>query len=188
MRLYITKLKYKNFYSVFIDNSGYICKNIRGVDKSLHPFLIGRRDKIYYLDAWSNIIGLKDSFKIVCNVVSDRGKVLFLGGDISFASVLLCLSDLKSFNIMISPWDFSQIRSKLNLDLIVIHEADNISILESESKFAPYIVVNGKNIRGVSYPFNICLENPILANWYLYTLINSCRKGFYLRNKNYNEV
>ncbi|CAL8412634.1 unnamed protein product [Dictyota dichotoma] len=188
MRLKVNKLKYNNFYSVFVNNLGYVGPNSRCIDKSLYPFLIGHRNKVCYLDIWANLGGLKDSFKVLCNVVSNRGKILLVGGDISFVSLLLCLSSLEGFNIVVSPWDFSQIRNKLYLDLIVIHEVDKASIAESEGKFVPHIVVNGLNIKSVPYPCNVSLSNSTISNWYLYALINSCRKGFYTRNKNFNEI
>lgn len=68
-------------------------------------------------------------------------------------------------------WDFPQIRNKFHLDMILVHEVKNMSMLESESKFAPYIVVNGTNARGAQYPCNVSLSNPIMANWCLYALI-----------------
>jgi len=188
MRLYSNKLKYKNFCSVFIENSGYIGPKVECVDKSLYPFLLGHRDKICYLDIYANLGGLGDSFRVVCDIVSDRGKMLLVGGDLCFVSVLLCLSNLESFNIVVTPWDFLQVRNKLHLDLVLVHEVDNVSVLESESKYSPYIVVNGTTVKGVPYPCNISLRNSIVSNWYLYSLVNSCRKGVYLRSKNLNEI
>lgn len=188
MRLYINKLKYKNFFFVFVNNLGYVGPEVNRIDKSLYPFLVGYRNKICYLDIWSNLGGLKDSFRVVCNVVSNKGKVLLVGGDISFVSILLCLSNLEEFNIVVTPWDFSQIRNKLHLDLILVHEVDKTSILESEGKFAPHILVNGRNVKSVSYPCNVSLNNSTMSNWYLYSLINSCRKGVYMRNKILNEI
>lgn len=185
MRVYSNKLKYKKFCFVFVSHSGYIGPSIGSIDKSLHPFLIGYRHKICYLDIWANLGGLKDSFKVVCDIVSDKGKVLFVGGDLSFVSILLCLNDS---NTVVTSWDFSQIRNKSYLDLVLIHEVDNTSLSESESKHGPYIAVNGVNVKGVPYPCNVSLSNSAMGNWYLYSLLNSCRKGLYLRNKNFNEI
>lgn len=188
MRLYNNKLKYKNVSSVFVGNLGYIGPDTGCIDKSLYPFLIGYRNKICYLDICVNLECLKNSFKVVCDIVSDRGNILLVGGDLCYVSVLLCLLRIEGFNIVVTPWDFSQIRNKLHLDLIVVHEVDCISRLESESKYSPYIVVNGTSIKGAPYPCNVSLSNPIMNNWYLYTLVNSCRRGLYFRNKKFNEI
>lgn len=185
MRVYNNKLKYKNFCSVFVGNSGYVGPNIGCIDKSLYPFLVGYRHKICYLDIWASLGGLKDSFEVLCGVISNRGKVLVAGGDLPFVSILLCLKDS---NVVVTSWDFSQIRNRLNLDLVLIHEVDNMSILESDSKYNPYIAVNGKHIKSVPYPCNISLKGPTISNWYLYSLLNSCRRGLYLRNKNFNAI
>lgn len=188
MRVSAKTFKYGRLYSFFIQNKAYLGPEVSSLDKSVYPFLLGKRQSVCYFDVSSGIIGLQCGLRVFSGVIAKRGKVLLVGGEVPFISPLLCLHVPSYLYLAICPWDFSQIRKKKNLDFLVLHEVEAEAISECESRTIPFMVVGGSNSRGATYPCNVNLNNSILSNWYLYAISGSCRRGLYLRNKKFNEI
>nr|YP_011008389.1 ribosomal protein S2 [Syringoderma abyssicola]WBP70360.1 ribosomal protein S2 [Syringoderma abyssicola] len=178
-----TQIKYKKFFPTFVSNKAYLGPCATLVDKSLHPFLLGKRGGFSYYDLQASFLGVKDSLDVLENVVIDRGKIFFVGGTLSFVSVLLCLPLSPESGVKVGPWDFSQITKTKGFDFMFLHEIDKKAILESQGKTIPFVGVGSTSVAGISYPFNLNVEESVLANWYLYAVINSCRRGMYRRVK-----
>lgn len=185
MRFYKKNTK---IFAFFLQHKAYLGPEISHVDKSLYSQLQGSRDKICYLNLSESLSCIKTGLKVLSGIVEKRGKVLFVGGDISFISLLLCLSAPSLSGLHISSSDFSRISSDKFLDFVIVHGGGASLLHECESCMAPYMIINSLNIKGVTYPCSIRFKNQYVTNWYLYSLANSCRKGFYNRAKKLNEI
>nr|YP_009672628.1 ribosomal protein S2 [Dictyopteris divaricata]QDB64113.1 ribosomal protein S2 [Dictyopteris divaricata] len=183
-------IKYNNILPFFVKNQGYLGPNMVSVDKSLYPLLMGKREGSVYFNLNINIVGIKNSLQVLEDIVVSGGKIFFVGGAITSIPVLLSLTlaQPEDLNIKISPWNFSKISNTKDLDLLILHEVENKSILESQSKTTPFIGVYCSTVKGVTYPINLNFENIMLSNWYLYSIVCSCRRGLYRRNKKINEI
>lgn len=175
--------KYKKTLSFFISNKAYLGPNFSILNKSIHPFIFGKRSKNSYYDLTINLMGIKNSLEILENVTVQRGTILCIGGDINVTSILLCLSSFPHSHVYVMAWDFSHIAKVSQFDLLLLHEVNSISQLESYNKMRPYVGINCFTTRDLSYLFNLNLQEQVLLNWYLYVLIYSFRKGLYFRKK-----
>lgn len=180
--------KYKKLFSTLLNSKGYLGPKIGPVNSSLHFYLIGKRKENCFYDLNKSVVGLKQLFDFLENIIVDRGRVLIVGGSISLVSILLCLSINKDSNLKIVPWDFSRISSSFEQDLFIIQEIDNKAVLESYGHLVPASGANYPDIRGLSYPMNIDLERKELCNWYSWALVASSRRGYYRRFRFYYEV
>lgn len=188
MRVNLTD-KYKNTLYFLIFNKAYLGPDFRVLDRSVYPFILGKRHKNSYYDLYPNLMCLKNSLEILENIILDRGHIFFVGGEVALNTSLLCLAKTPQFNINVIPWDFSQITKIKDFDLLVLNDVNKISQLEIYSKMRPYVGVNCFTTEDLSYLLNLNLQNTILLNWYLYILIYSCRKGLYSRiKKKKNEI
>ena len=178
-----TTSKYKKTLSFFISNKAYLGQDFNVLNKSIHSFILGKRNNYSYYNLHFSLLGVKNSLEILENIVSQRGDISFVGGDTSINSILLCLSNLPQSNIFTMPWDFSHISRSHNFDLLLLHEVNSISQLESYNKLRPYIGINCSTTKDLSYLFNLNLQDQSLLNWYLYVLMYSCRRGLYFRKK-----
>lgn len=172
-------LKYKKTLSFFIHNKGYLRQHSNCLDKSMNSFILGKRNKTFYYDTHSSLIGINNSMKVLENILSHKGNIFFIGGDIPLIKSLLCFSKNEQTNIKVLPWYFSNITKLKTFDLLFLHEVNKKSILESYNKTAPYIGVNSFNFKDLSYIFNLSIDNKVLLNWYMYVIILSCRNGLY---------
>lgn len=178
-----SRTKYKKTLSFFISKKAYLGKDFCGLNKSLYPFILGKRDKNSYYDLNVSLMGIKNSLEILEGIIARQGIVFSVGGDLVINSVLLYLSNLPQSNILVMSWDFSRITKISHFDILLLHEVTSISQLESYNKMRPYIGINSLTAEDLSYLFNLNLHNAIVLNWYLYVLVYSYRKGLYSRVK-----
>ncbi len=184
----INSSKYKNIFSVMLQSRGYLGPKVSYVDSSLHFYLIGKRGENCFYDLNKSVVGAKQLFDFLENLVTDRGRILLIGGSVSLISVLLSLCLSQDSNLKIIPWNFSNISRSNDQDFIIIHEVDKKAILESHGQISPLSGVGYPDVRGISYPISINLEQKELSNWYSWGLVSSYRRGKYRSFKSYYEV
>lgn len=184
----INKPKYKKLFSILLGSNGYLGPKVGPINSSLHFYLIGKRGENSFYDLNKSVVGIKQLFDFLENVVVDRGRILLIGGSISLVSLLLCLSLSKDSHLKVIPWNFSSISNSTNQDFMIVHEIDKKAILESYNQLSPLGCVGYPDVRGIAYPINLNLDKTELSNWYCWGLISSYRRGYYRRFRFYYEV
>lgn len=184
----LNHIKYKKLIFVMLRYKGYLGPNLRHIDSSLYPYLIGKRGEKCFYDLNKSTLGIKQMFEFFENIVVDRGRILLMGGSIPLVSVLLCVSAGYDSTLRIIPWAFSRISQTSNQDFLVIHEVDKKSVLEAYGKMLPISGAHYPSIQGISYPININLAHSEFFNWYAWAVVSSYRRGKYRRLKGYYEI
>lgn len=194
MRTSIIK-KYEKISSHFVQHKGYLGPfSPLFSGNSLYPFILGVRDNSYYYDLIQSLPPMKSGLNVLENLLLKKKKIIFLSGNNSLntlteeESLLFSKKFLipKKLNIIMIHYSFcsiQQIKDK-NVGLMLTHNINEPAIFESEGKTIPFIGVGCPSISGVTYPFNINLENSDLANWYLYVLFGLFRQSLCKKKKN----
>lgn len=184
----LNQIKYKKFIFVMLKYKGYLGPNLRSIDSSLYPYLIGKRGEKCFYDLNKSTIGIKQMLEFFENIVVERGRILLVGGSIPLVSVLLCLGVGYDSNLRVIPWTFSRISKTSHQDFLIIHEVDKKAVLEAYGKMLPMSGTHYPSIQGISYPINVNLASTGVFNWYSWGIVSSYRRGRYRRLRGHYEI
>lgn len=189
MRVSVLK-KYKKISTHLVQHKGYLGPlSPFFSEKSLYPFILGIRDNYYYYNLVQCFPPMKSSLNVLENLITDKKKIIFLNNN----ECSVCLLNFffpKALNLSVLPYNFCsvlQLKDK-NIGFFIIQDSNKSVIFESEGKIVPIMGVGCSPLDGISYPFNVNIDNPDLANWYLYLLLNIFRRSLYKNSKKKNEI
>lgn len=197
MRTSIIK-KHEKILNHFILHKGYLGPFFPFLsENSLYPFIVGVRDNYYYYNLINCLPPLKSGLIVLENLIKKNKKIILVDDNNFFNNLVKkgipAQNNFflpKNLNLIAIRYDFCSIQklNEKNVGIVLLQNVDKFAIFEIESKSIPFIGVGCSTINGVTYPFNINIQNNELANWYLYIVLGTFRRGLYRREKKKNEI
>ncbi|CAM9133262.1 unnamed protein product [Ectocarpus sp. 13 AM-2016] len=168
--------KHSRLLSLFIGSSGYLVpfpsNEYSPISKTLHPFLLGKRNIYYFYDLEKSLYGIRAAIEILKNIIANEGKILFIGNEISIQSRFR-----QDSNINFIKWKRSSITKSKNADLVILRNVEKENLVEAHRKCLLVVGVGSFTMSKISYPFNLNIESPFLSDWFFGTMYTSYVQG-----------
>lgn len=168
--------KHSRLLSLFISSSGYLVPFPRNqylqISKTLHPFLLGKRNIYYFYDLEKSLYGIRATIEVLKNIISSEGKILFIGNEVSMQSRFGQTSDINFIK-----WKRGSILKSKDADLTFLTSVEKENLVEAHRKCLLLVGVGSPTMSKISYPFNLNIESPFLSDWFFGTMYTSCVQG-----------
>lgn len=190
MRTSIIK-KHEKILNHFVLHKGYLGPFFPSLNEnSLYPFIFGIRDNFYYYNLVNCFPPMKSGLNVVEDLIKKKKKVVLVDGNNLFFNNNNNFFFPENLNLITVRYDFCVIQQLKDKDIgiVFLQNVDHCAIFEVEGKSIPFIGVGCSTLKGVTYPFNINIQNNDLAYWYLYVTLGTFRRGLYRREKKKNEI
>lgn len=181
--------KHSRLFSLLIGSSGYLvpfpCNEYSPISKTLHPFLLGKRNIYYFYDLEKSLYGIRATIEILKNIIANRGKILFIGNDVSMQSHFG-----QDSNINFIKWKRGSITKSKDADLVILTSVEKENLVEAHRKCLLVVGVGSFTMSKISYPFNLNIESPFLSDWFFGTMYRSYVQGKRMgkRSKKKNQI
>nr|QEQ13306.1 ribosomal protein S2 [Ectocarpus siliculosus] len=168
--------KYSRLFSLFIGSSGYLVPFPRNeyspISKTLHPFLLGKRNIYYFYDLEKSLYGIRATIEVLKNIIASEGKILFIGNEVSMQSRFK-----QDSNINFLKCKRGSITKSKDADLVFLTSVEKENLVEAHRKCLLLVGVGSSTMSKISYPFNLNIESPFLSDWFFGTMYTSCVQG-----------
>lgn len=168
--------KQARLLSFFIGSSGYLVprpyNDYVKISKTMHPFLIGKRDIHYFYNLEKSLYGIRATMEIFKNIIANGGKILFISN-----SLILHQRFAKEPNINCIKWKRGSISKSKDADLVFLEGVQKENLVEAHRKCLLLIGVGSPTMSKISYPFNLNIESPLLSDWFLGLLYTTYVQG-----------
>ena len=168
--------KQARLLSFFIGSSGYLVPRPYDeyvkISKTMHPFLIGKRDIHYFYNLEKSLYGIRATMEIFKNIIANGGKVTFISN-----SLILHQRFAKEPNLKCIKWKRGSISKSKDADLVFLEGVQKENLVEAHRKCLLLIGVGSPTMSKISYPFNLNIESPLLSDWFLGLLHTSYVQG-----------
>jgi hypothetical protein len=181
--------KHSRLFSLFIYSSGYLVPFPRNeyspISKTLHPFLLGKRNIYYFYDLEKSLYGIRATIEVLKNIIASEGKILFIGNEVSMQSRFR-----QNSNINFIKWKRGSIAKSKDVDLALLINVEKENLVEVHRKCLLLVGVGSYTMSKISYPFNLNIESPFLSDWFFGTVYTSCVQGKRMskRSKKSNQI
>ncbi|CAM9149419.1 unnamed protein product [Ectocarpus sp. 6 AP-2014] len=168
--------KHSRLFSLFIGSSGYLVPFPRNeysqISKTLHPFLLGKRNIYYFYDLEKSLYGIRATIEVLKNIISSEGKILFIGNEVSMQSRFG-----QDSNINFLKWKRGSITKSKDADLVFLTSVEKENLVESHRKCLLLVGVGSSTMSRISYPFNLNIESSFFFFFFFGTVYTSCVQG-----------
>ncbi|CAM9120200.1 unnamed protein product [Choristocarpus tenellus] len=169
-------IKHKSLFQYLIKKKAYIGPPLPYLDCSLYPFLHGKINHFSIYDLQQSLFILIQVLKLVEKLISDGGKILFVGPPKKFIKSIHYIP-----GISVCSKCVSDIRSSTNIDLIIIYNVNSKILYEAKQKGVPIVGFGGLNFKYVDYPVSLNFNDKNLFKWHIYLLVQAIIRGFNIR-------
>lgn len=179
--------KQARLISFFIGSSGYLVprplnENIK-ISKTLHPFLIGKRNNYYFYNLEKSLYGIRATMEIFKNIVSNEGKIFFISD-----SLILHERFAKKPNIHCIKWKRGSLAKSKKADLVFLDGIQEENLLEAHRNCLLLVGIGSFTMSNISYPFNLNLESSLLSDWFIGLLYTTYIQGKRLKKSPINSL
>lgn len=168
--------KYLRLISFFIKCSGYLIPRPSDeyvkISKTIHPFLLGKRNFYYFYDLEKSLYGIRISLEVVKKIVAEHGKILFVCD-----SLILKPRFALENNINFLKWKRGSLLKSKDADLVLLSSIQKENLVEAHRKSLLVIGVGSSTMSNIAYPFNLNIASVLLSDWFFGALYNSCLQG-----------
>lgn len=168
--------KHSRLLSLFIGSSGYLVPFSRNeyaqISKTLHPFLLGKRDIYYFYDLEKSLYGIRATIEVLKNIIASEGNILFIGDGFSMQYRFE-----QDSNINFIRWKRGSILKSKAADLVFLTNVEKESLVEAHRKCLLLVGVGSPTTSKMSYPFNLNIESPLLSDWFFGAMYMGCVQG-----------
>ena len=168
--------KHSRLFSLFIGSSGYLVPFPRNeyspISKTLHPFLLGKRNIYYFYDLEKSLYGIRATIEVLKNITANEGKILFIGNKLSMQSRFG-----ENSNINFMSWKRGSIAKSKDADLVFLSGVEKENLVEAHRKCLLLVGVGSPTMSKISYPFNLNVESPLLSDWFFGAIYTGCVQG-----------
>ena len=181
--------KHSRLFSLFIGSSGYLVPFSRDeyspISKTLHPFLLGKRNIYYFYDLEKSLYGIRATIEVLKNIICSEGKILFIGNEVSMQSRFG-----QDSNINFLKWKRGSITKSKDADLVLLTSVEKENLVEAHRKCLLLVGVGSPTMSKISYSFNLNIESPFLSDWFFGSVYTSCVQGKRMakRSKKKNQI
>ena len=179
--------KQARLISFFIGSSGYLVPRPYNeyvkISKTMHPFLIGKRNLYYFYDLEKSLYGIRATMEIFKNVVANGGKILFVSN-----SLVLHQRFAKEPNINCIKWKRGSIEKLKDADLVFLDGVQKENLVEAHRKCLLLIGIGSSTMSKISYPFNLNIESSFLSDWFLGLIYTSYMQGKRVKKSSINSL
>nr|YP_010032402.1 ribosomal protein S2 [Schizocladia ischiensis]QOW07616.1 ribosomal protein S2 [Schizocladia ischiensis] len=158
----IASIKHQNLKRNLIESRAYLGPYKDFAHKSLHPMLLGQRNKMLFYHLDTNLQALQRALGLMENIISRGGKILFLEGPPALPKILPPQS-----GGIFRPWTYGVIEKADEPALIVLHNPSPTAIQEAKKQQSPILGFVTEDLRGIDYPILLNLASPFAQNFYL---------------------
>lgn len=167
---------HSRLFSLFLGSSGYLvpfpCNEYSPISKTLHPFLLGKRNIYYFYDLEKSLYGIRATIEILKNIIANEGKILFIGNEVPMHSRFG-----QDSNINFIKWKRGSITKSKDADLVILTSVEKENLVEAHRKCLLLVCVGSFTMSKISYPFNLNIESPFLSDWFFGAMYTSYVQG-----------
>ena len=179
--------KQARILSFFIGSSGYLVPRPSNeyvkISKTMHPFLIGKRNIHYFYDLEKSLYGIRATMEIFKNIIANDGKILFISN-----SSVLNQRFAKELNVNCIKWKRGSITKSKDADLVFLDGVQKENLVEAHRKCLLLVGVGSSTMSKISYPFNLNIESPLLSDWFLGLLYTTYVQGKRTKKSSINSL